>query len=1017
MYRGPPIVWSLASNSRLEGAGLQTGWTAPSLKLQGTHSSFFILPGDTMNFFYRWSSFLLAALLVAFPATLLASGMELRNDSAVAQFGPSGLISFEDASSHERVDVAGDAWSMVVDNTTLRSADASPEVNKTDDNRITYTYQFKGYRVQVEYWLKPDSGFVSKRIEILEAPGKSFVVHKVVPWDLSTRTPVIGDFVPSTYVPQVGSTIEKSRQFLPGRDFGEFLRFANRGGALLTVQNPFLDVQRQGQSVSIAYSPEMEWQQNWGKFESDIACIGAYRLSGERLPREMVLEWHIPPAQMPQDGMDRAEIDAFTRCVRAFLIHPSPEPITVEVGWTLNDYQIDVGTEGGRSEYKRVIDVASDLGIHTLLYGPGNSLVSSRSENTDSWGWEYVLWLGLGQKIRKGQWDPERDDLPETVSQMIDYARSKQIGLLAYVYPSIPFAKDPAWIVQGESRGSGFSGDPGRSYATLSSREFQDYLIRKLVAFQKRTGIAGYSFDYTWMTLPGSSSYSQWYGWRRVMETLRREIPSIVIDGRQSYQMYGPWTWLAGSYPHPTGTDEQPESFKPFPDLHFDRVSADRARYVNFWYRNYQFAPEQIIPGYATHQTERSRNLPGADGKPGKVEMMYTRFRPRDWDYLGFRYSFISSIATAGWNNVVDMIPGRDPEEAAHFSPEDKGWIREWLKWTVKNRAYLQHTRTILGQPALTHADGTTAIIGDRGFVFLFNPNYKQVSARFTLDKTIGLSAGETFLLRELYPQKGRLIGKPGAGLWKRGDIFELPLDGTSATVLEIVPATEMSQPLVFNAAAIDASEQPSVTISGTTVAVTHAAGEPGRAAEIGVLLPRDLRVSSFRINGTSQPFAQHGRYVEAKVRFQGAPFAQAQQISVHIDAEGAMTGSFVVPQRVFAQLAARERQWPIPWTPDDYQTTWLVPSRLLLFVQFADGTDAMNPSIQIDGKPIALKAAYSSVREHAASFVGFYADLSSTAPGVRHTIQVKMPQAARAKLQGIFFDNVEPQFSETLAQ
>jgi hypothetical protein len=50
-----------------------------------------------------------------------------------------------------------------------------------------------------------------------------------------------------------------------------------------------------------------------------------------------------------------------------------------------------------------------------------------------------------------------------------------------------------------------------------------------------------------------------------------------------------PWVWLAGSYPHPTGNDEQPESFTPYPDLHFDRVSADRIRFVNYWYRNYQF--------------------------------------------------------------------------------------------------------------------------------------------------------------------------------------------------------------------------------------------------------------------------------------------------------------------------------------------------------------------------------------------------------------------------------------------
>ena len=66
-----------------------------------------------------------------------------------------------------------------------------------------------------------------------------------------------------------------------------------------------------------------------------------------------------------------------------------------------------------------------------------------------------------------------------------------------------------------------------------------------------------------------------------------------MIDGRQAYHLYGPWSWLAGTYPHPTLNDEQPESFVPFPDLHFDRVSADRERWTAWRYRNHEFAPER----------------------------------------------------------------------------------------------------------------------------------------------------------------------------------------------------------------------------------------------------------------------------------------------------------------------------------------------------------------------------------------------------------------------------------------
>jgi hypothetical protein len=99
------------------------------------------------------------------------------------------------------------------------------------------------------------------------------------------------------------------------------------------------------------------------------------------------------------------------------------------------------------------------------------------------------------------------------------------------------------------------------------------------------------------------------------------------------------------------------------------------------------------------------------------------------------------------------------------FQPEDKEWIRDWLQWTVRICSYPEHSRTILGQPALTRLDGTTALIGDQGFMFLFNPSYRQFAVQLSLKESIGLSAGESFLLLELYPQKGRLIGKRTAGV------------------------------------------------------------------------------------------------------------------------------------------------------------------------------------------------------------------------------------------------------------
>jgi hypothetical protein len=72
--------------------------------------------------------------------------------------------------------------------------------------------------------------------------------------------------------------------------------------------------------------------------------------------------------------------------------------------------------------------------------------------------------------------------------------------------------------------------------------------------------------------------------WKRMLEELRRRLPDAVIDGRQQYQWFGPWTWLAGSYSHPTTNDEQPGSFENFPDLHLSRVSANRQRFATYYH-------------------------------------------------------------------------------------------------------------------------------------------------------------------------------------------------------------------------------------------------------------------------------------------------------------------------------------------------------------------------------------------------------------------------------------------------
>ena len=157
-------------------------------------------------------------------------------------------------------------------------------------------------------------------------------------------------------------------------------------------------------------------------------------------------------------------------------------------------------------------------------------------------------------------------------------------------------------------------------------------------------------------------------------------------------------------------------------------------------------------------------------------------------------------------------------------------------------------------------------------------------------------------------------------------------------------------------------------------------------------------------------------RAIAIPVPFDGAPFSQYQQIGA-VDpafAGGRFSARFTVPQRVFDQLAARRKAWPIPWTAEDYRTTWLAPERLLLFVQIAEPDPTWEARLTIDGRTVELRKAYSAVRTAPRTFVGFYADLSLIAADREHTLELELPRLRPGQLQGVFFENVETEYTDS---
>ena len=938
----------------------------------------------------------------------------LKNDKIVARFNEKGLISIYDKSIDSYIYLENDNTQLTIDNQSIDFKDIAPVNIIIDKQAISYFFTKNSYSIEIKYELLPNWRFVSKQIIINSLSQNKFVVNNIQPLSTQVKNEIKDHFA-----------ISNSRYGISLRLRG-YEKNKSGYGCFLTVQNPFAKYTITQKKITIAYNPDMEWYKKDGPFFSDRLCFGFTDITGVTVRSSILPEWNYvqdPDSFITQgDQIDRGEIDAITKCIHAFLLVDPQKSVRVHVGWCENDYQIDVSTKEGNKEYKRIIDQAAALGCEHVLYTPANNVVAPLSENKDAWSWENVLWFNMGQKLRKDEWKPG-DQLPESVKDIVDYAKSKKIGLMSYVYPSMPFLQNPEWTAWRTSNNKEVGG-----YLTVDTglRSYQDWLVDKLIAFTKATGCTGFSFDHWWIAYNNdaddknvkvSSPYQQWYGCRRILELLRERAPKLVIDGRQQYHNFGTWTWLAGTYPHPMMSDEQPGSFNAITDLSTDRVSAARQRYVAYKLMVNDFIPIEIMAGFITHQTQRG---------DAQDVMHRDSFRTRDWDYFGWKYSLLSSISTAPFNHVVNYIPARDENEYNAFSKSDKAFFNYWLDFTDKNIDYLRNIKPILGQPMVGKCDGTSAIINDSGYLFVFNPNYLEKTASIYIDHSIGLTRGKTFILKEIYPANGEVQ----KGLLSYGEKIEIVMPGICAKVFKIEPARMGNKPLIINS-------QGNAILKTNKLILTDVEGVVGSKKNISVIVPSEIKIKEVYINGKRIIFSQTNKRITCTIQFKGDYFPKAYSLIKYdrLFKNDSVEANLIIPERVFHQLNKIKTIWPITYSEDDKIAPWLAPSRLLLYVQIAQpyrniekqtGNNKIvrqvpirksEYSVKIDGKPYELNEAYNGVYPTVErSNLGIFVDISSLKPGIVHKINIKLPTGLKpGQFQGLFIDHIEDEFTTEL--
>lgn len=353
---------------------------------------------------------------------------------------------------------------------------------------------------------------------------------------------------------------------------------------------------------------------------------------------------------------------------------------------------------------------------------------------------------------------------------------------------------------------------------------------------------------------------------------------------------------------------------------------------------------------------------------------------------MGYKYSLLSTVGTAGQNNVLTMIPARDVEEFKLFPAADLKFIKDWLAWTDTNIRFLRNTAWIaqLGSPAVGSVDGTASMDGDEGYIFLFNPGFVPLVANFTVDEAIGISnasASASWTVSELYPSPTEFT----VDTWKHGSTVSVSVGGSDCRVLKLTKLTKSSAApslppmLVGSVGTVVAS----VGQDAGTAVVTGASAPTGSSAVLRVVVAGGSRglgaaAANLVVNGKSCTSTTRNDAGDLAVTatFAGAPIHHAMPIS-----PGA------VPQQ--------------PWKGGWLNTSFVVPTL---------PTNNMKLTLMVDGAPVDVTAAYNSRGlPHPRTFLGFYFDASKLSADTPHKLSISVPPS---DFQGLFWENVDTEYT-----
>jgi len=696
------------------------------------------------------------------PLALRNEGLEIEIDSASG-----GLTRVVNRLTNETYDISSPAAG--VETTAGRWQTTEVESTSTNDDSAAFQQDFGPVAVDIEYRLPAGQDYLEKIVTVHNQSDSTMTLHQLVMGEM-TFTPAFRQ-IREHHDPNIWRT-----------PINVFLR-DKQGGFYLGIANPMMRFHTRGatpRSNVMALTYEPAWVLGPREsYRSEPLFLGAYRNEGIYLFRELrkqleVIDQpisHGSHMNWEQQILDWGEVWAMRKYLRDIMPpHDTRRPgyyvraVAMVGGSTSNTWgeeaEFHVHFEEKHLEGSRAfVDQVAELGHVPHI----------------EWATE---WYGVG-----GYTNPTPDHMLERAGpgqkppvnpywqQVIEYAQSKGIagGIFETVTRNFAEGRDDWKVLQVD--GTPWTWDPDdRPINCWANRDYVDWRLEV-------TDQAVNDFDLYMVAWDSASpAFWTWFGFPEV-QTECHATNHGHPPGDITYHLFRNIAWFL----------EELQARHPRLAL---RVACGATR---------------GYPWILKHLIEYHPNL--YDGEMGSTYWVSYNFRFLPIYKSGlllsantreeFEYLLLRSIANSDHFMLwPDAVP---------IALEHKAFWDRWITWADEHIDFLRTGRTLFREPwgddmvASLHpalegslpADdaqisGVSHCLGDRGFLFLFNPDDQPRAAQIPVNHWLGLESGDRFAITTLYPGDGESLG-----VFNRGDLLTLRVEPDRACVLAIEPAAD----------------------------------------------------------------------------------------------------------------------------------------------------------------------------------------------------------------------------------